>query len=136
MNKKVIIAGLLMLLFLGSCRGIIESKDPLLQLRERVEGFIEARQNAKLTLMQSYYLSPEKARIATFTYEKSEIVAIDMGISMKSAEVKIDNTIKVMGFTFKKLPQTMHWVWHANEWFYSPSENRVNPFVNSEKLAK
>ena len=133
MNKKAVIAVLLMLLFLGSCRGVIESKDPLLQLRERVEGFIEARQKAELTLMQSYYLSPEKARIATFTYTESEIVAIDMGTSMKNAEVKIDNTIKVMGFTFKKLPQTMKWVWHAKEWFLSPSENRVNPFANPEK---
>ena len=133
MKKKAVIASLLILLFLVSCRGVVESRDPALQLRERVEGFIEARNKGDLTLLQSYFVNPGKARISTFTYVDSEITAIEMGEGKKSAEVKINNTIKVMGFIFKGLPQTLQWEWHNNDWFYSFADKPVNPFANPKK---
>ena len=122
-----------MFLFLVSCRNVTKSQDPSLRLRERVDGFISARQKANLGDLQAYYLNPEKARIAHFNYIDSKIKALSIGKNFENAQVELSNTIKVMGFTFNNLPQTLHWEWHNDDWYYIISDNHFNPFTQPEK---
>jgi len=132
MRKKPVIA-VLLLFFLVSCHSVTVNRDPALRLRERVKAFIEARETANLADLQACYLDPERARIANFTYIKSDIVTMSIDKNAKHAKVELNNSIQVMGFTFKNLSQTLQWKWSENDWFYLASDKTTNPFAKPKK---
>lgn len=125
---------LLMILFailclpLASCRGV-SPVDPETRLRERVEGYIFARQNLDLLKLQSYMVNPGEARIGNIRYKKSKIMALSIAEDGLKAEVKLENEMLVMGFTFRDTPQTLNWSWHKKDWYVESSNNKSNPFT-------
>ena len=114
-------------LALVSCRGVAPI-DPEVRLQERVTGYIQARQNADLIEMQSYFKNPADARRGNIRYVKSEIAALQLSDDSLTATAKLENDMQVMGFTFKKTPQTIDWEWHEQDWYITVSKGTSNPF--------
>lgn len=136
--KKGIPALLCVILLLGliSCRGVGVPVDPETRLRERVEGFIQAREAADLIALQGFYLVPGKARAGNVRFFDSEIVEITLSDKGQSALVKINSTREVMGFTFKNVPLTTNWLWQKGDWFLVVDENSGNPFKSKGKKSQ
>jgi len=130
-HKLVKIIGVLLLfilvLGLGACRGVKPSQPTEKQLRHRVEGLLEARNNRELEKMKRFYLNPEEAKIGNIRYLKGEITGIE--IKGKAAKVTVSNTFKAMGFTFKDVKREQRWIWNGKDWFLDPRKKN-NPFVN------
>ena len=123
----LIISGFI-LLSLISCRGAA-TYDPQTRLQERVEGFIQARQNKDQIALQSFYLNPGKARIGNISYQKSEVGEISYSDDGRKAQVKLKNTMQAMGFTFKDTPQMVDWVWQKGDWYLVINPKAGNPFA-------
>jgi len=127
----IIVVGVV-LLGLISCQGTSVTSDPKARLHERIEGFIKARQAADQIALQSFYLDPGKAKVGNIKHVSSEITAISFGDDNKSAQVKLKNSIRAMGFTFKNAPQTLNWVWQKSDWFVVVDPN-ANPFGKTKQ---
>ena len=127
--KKIVLITILLIAGLGlsACRGV-SPKSNENRLRERVQGYILARQKSDLAKLQSYFINPGAARMGNIKYIKSEIVAINMDENSTLAEVKLKNNIQAMGFTFKDIPQLMKWSWEKGDWYIKSAANKSNPF--------
>ena len=129
-KKSVLITILLIAgLSMSACRGVAPKSNES-RLRERVQGYILARQKSDLAKLQSYFINPGAARMGNIKYIKSEIVAINMDENSTLAEVKLKNNIQAMGFTFKDIPQLMKWSWEKGDWRIQSAANKSNPFKN------
>ena len=136
LGKKFLLSILTVALFgLISCRGTVDV-DPQTRLKERVEGFIAARQVADQIEMQAFFLDPHQAKTGNIRYLGSKIVAIDYSDDAHKAKVQLKNEMQAMGFTFKDTPQTTYWVWQKGDWYQVISINK-NPFTRpANKLKK
>ena len=133
--KKGVLTAFFAIVLLGliSCRGVGVSVDPETRLRDRVEGFILARQEADQIALQGFYLEPGKARLGNIRYRSSEIAEISFIDKGKRAQVKLKNTMQAMGFTFKDMPQTINWAWEKGDWYLVVDVNAGNPFATHIK---
>ena len=125
---------IVIVLLLNACGGhTLSPAERPERLSERTQQFIEARENADVIALQGLYVKPGQARIGSIVYKGSEIIETSITEEGQKAEVKLRNTIQAMGFTFKKVPQTLSWVWHENDWFMVQSKDNKNPFSRKDK---
>lgn len=120
---------ILALQILVACHGLVVV-DPQTRLKERIDGFIFARQARDQAGLQAFYLNPGQARIGNIIYKSCKIAAIDFSDEGRRAEVKLKNTIQTMGFTFKDTPQTTTWVWQDKDWYLVVNQ-KANPMGKS-----
>jgi hypothetical protein len=119
----------LLILGLGACRGVKPSQPTEEYLRNRVEGLLEARDSRNLKKMKEFYLDPEEAKIGNIRYLKGEITNII--IDGESAEVKVSDTFKAMGFTFRDVKRKQYWIWNGKDWFLDTRKKKKNPFTSN-----
>jgi len=137
LKKRVLLAILaFVLLGLVACRGAVETHDPETRLQERIDGYIQARQNADLIALQSFYLNPGKARIGNIKYLSSEISEISLSKEGKKAQVKLKNSMQVMGFTFKETPQNINFTWERGDWYLLLDNKPSTPFADATNNSK
>ena len=129
--RSVLLVVVLLSMGLISCRGI-NSEPTQERLRMRVEGFIEARQERDLDELKVYYKDPNLARVGNIRYVASKLVGVAVDKSNVEAEVELRNSFKVMGFTFKDVPQKLRWKWVESDWFLVESKNN-SPFGRKTK---
>ena len=130
--KGFLVIGLMVIFSLASCRSIAPV-DPQSRIQERVTGYISARQNSDIVGMQAYYVNPGNVRIGNIRYLESKVTAIDISEDQRKAVSKLENKMQVMGFTFDKTPQTIHWVWHENEWYLDVDAPGKSPFSQGDR---
>ena len=95
---------------------------------DRVYSFFDSSSRGKVT-RESYVAKPRKLSYTGFGIE--EITVLPAG-DQATVKVKID--IMVMGFDFRRGPQTQHWVKENGEWFVKTEErSQRNPFAPQEK---
>jgi hypothetical protein len=135
-EKKFILSILaaVILLSLISCRGAFTG-DPQTRLKERVEGYIEARKAGDQIALQAFYLDPHQAKVGNIRYLNTKIVAIEFSDDDKKARVQLKNEMKAMGFTFKDTPQSTEWVWQKGDWYQVVNPNK-NPFTRPANQLK
>lgn len=133
--KKGIFALFYVVVILGliSCRSVGVSVDPETRLKERVEGFVQAREAADLIALRGFYLEPSRAQSGNIRYHDSEIIEITFNDKGKRALVELKSTREVMGFSFKNVPLSTNWVWQKGDWFMVVEDKSGNPFKVREK---
>jgi len=114
------------MLGLASCRGVKPSQPTEDHLRSRVEGLLQARNSRDLEKMRKFYINPEEAKIGNIRYLDGQITGIK--IEGKTAEVKVSDTFKAMGFTFKDVKRKQRWIWNGDDWFLD-TRKADNPFM-------
>jgi hypothetical protein len=99
-----------------SCRGVA-SEPTEARLKSRVETYLKARIDRNLEEMRKVYKNPGEARLGNIYYLDSEIVGVTIDRENKQAVVALENSFKVMGFTFQKVKQKTNWVWSDGDWW-------------------
>ena len=133
LRKTGVKIGLFILLVasLGACAGMEPSfAEKQLRLKQRCEGYVEARIKSDLSAMQNYYRNSGQARLGSMVYKSSEIVALTVAEDGKHATTKLHNSIMAMGFTFDKAPQTLTWEWYNKDWYIVVKTPSASPFGN------
>ena len=128
---------LVILLFVGgfSCVGIEKGSnvDRAERLRERVSGFLEARNKSNLEEMRQFYLEPGQARVGNVMIRDGKIVSLEIEEGELKAKVKITASMVAMGFTFKNVPRTQAWIWENGDWYIDPlGAVSGNPFTSKK----
>ena len=120
-----------------ACGGLeTRIEDRNVRLQQRLDEYLAARKNADIIEMQKFHRIPGQARVGSIIYKNSEIVSSEIKEEGQKAETKLKNTIQAMGFTFKKVPQTLYWVWHDKDWFMVIPESSTHPFGKSKPKPK
>ncbi len=101
-------------------------------LKQRLDSYIEARKKNDFNQLRQLYLEPERVKMGNIVVKESAIVAIKIADDGLQAETKIENKIKVMGFTFSKVPLLLNWVWKTDDWYIKPSASAINSFVKKK----
>ncbi len=139
---------LIMFLLVGgiSCGGIEKAGevDRTERLRERVSGFLEARNKSNLEEMRKFYLEPGQARVGNVMVRDGKIESLEIEEGELKAQVKITASMVAMGFTFKNVPRTQKWIWENGDWYIdplgaatgNPFTSKKGPKVEDEKLKK
>ncbi len=128
---------MMMLTCLAACIGMEASlADKQVRLKQRCEGYIEARAKSDLTAMQGYYKNPGQARLGSILYKSSEIVSLTIAVDGKLATTKLQNSIMAMGFTFDKAPQTLNWEWYNRNWYLIVKAPSASPFGDLKSKEK
>ena len=134
---RKLIGSLLVVLLFGSllaCRGLeTRVEDKRVRLEQRLQAFLVARKAADIMEMQKFYKNPGQARVGSVVYKESEIVSTEITEDGQKAVTKLKNTIQAMGFSFDKVPQTLHWSWYEEDWFLVIPANSTHPFAKTDK---
>ena len=128
---------LLVLLLLNACTGLGPAvADKELLLKQRCEGFKEARIKNDRAVLSKYYMEPDNFKAGNIVYLESKITAIEIADDGLTGNVKIESKVMAMGFVFNKLKELWHWQWHKNEWYRVKSSSSSNPFTTLLKNKK
>ena len=131
----------LVLILLAGCAALSSLTAKGESLEERVKNYMQAqidrkwdraytfldRSSRENMTRESYVSRTRKTSNTGFT-----IGEVTMHPSGDQATVKVRMDISYMGFNFKAVSQTQHWVKERGEWFVNIGQQ--NPFIKQEKL--
>jgi hypothetical protein len=144
-NGRSLLAAVCFLALLMSAGCAVTSSPTAKQetLEERVRSYMQAQIDKKWDRAYSFFDSSFRGRVTresyiatprkiTYTgYVIDEITVLPAG-DQATVQVKID--IMVMGFDFKRGPQTQSWIKEKGEWFVKAEPpSRKTPFTPEEK---
>ena len=114
-------------------------------LAERVKQYMQAQMDEKWdhtyaffdaatrekTPREQYVARTRKGKVSFSGFEIEEITVLPSGTE---ATVKVRIDISVMGFNFKRAPQTQKWVVENGEWFVNSEPQKGTPFGERKPL--
>ena len=137
-KMTILLPGFIVVLLLSGCAGSarVSGGDRETLLKQRLESYIEARQQNDVGRLMTLYLNPEKVGIGKVVVKECKVTAITIAADGLSAETKLTNKIQAMGFTFDKLITTLNWVWSKGNWYIIIKKRDVNPFTGKRRSLK
>ena len=141
MDRKINVIGYLLLVLFHMVPGLgsvgIEkgsNVDRAERLKVRAAGFLEARAKMNLEEMGKFYLEPRQAQLGNIVHKGGKIESIVIEDGGSKALVRLKVSMQAMGFTFKDVPRTQHWMWEKGDWYIDPagSVSQTGPFSSKK----